>query len=43
MPNDGVNTISAQLLPKTKKEKGEGLVEAEQDESIIGLLSEYFG
>ena len=43
MLNDAMSTISAQLFAKTKKEKEEGLVEGEQDKSIIGLLSEYLG
>ncbi|KAG9309799.1 cytochrome P450 [Chiua virens] len=38
MLNDSMGAISAQLFAKTKKEKESGLVEEEQDKSIIGLL-----
>lgn len=43
MLHDSMSTISVQLFAKTKKEKEEGLVEEEQDKSIIGLLSECSG
>lgn len=42
MLNDSMGAISAQLFARTK-EKEEGLVEEEQDKSIIGLLSECVG
>ncbi|KAG6375256.1 cytochrome P450 [Boletus reticuloceps] len=38
MLHDSMNAISTQLFANTKKEKEDGLVEGEQDKSIIGLL-----
>ena len=43
MLHDSTSAISAQLFAKTKKEKEDGIVEEEQDKSIIGLLSECSG
>ncbi|KAF8128179.1 cytochrome P450 [Boletus edulis] len=38
MLHDSTSAISTQLFAKTKKEKEDGLVEGEQDKSIVGLL-----
>lgn len=43
MLNDSMGVISTQLFAKTKKEMEEGLVEGEQDKSIIGTLSKCAG